>query len=178
MKNAELGDDNFVKREISRRDLLAGTVRIGGALAAGAALSTMPTGRAFAAASNSLIVDTRTGKVRGREVKGVRIFTGIPYGASTAGDNRFHPPAAPTPWTGARDALTPGAPCHQINVWWGAWVNPVAPSEDCLTLNVWSPVAGGEKKPVMVWIHGGGFEGEDSGEPVYSGENLARHGEV
>jgi para-nitrobenzyl esterase len=119
---------------------------------------------------------TSAGKVRGTVVEGIRIFKGIPYGGTTAGKNRFMPPTKPTPWTDTRDALAWGASAPQT-------VPPrvsrqASESEDCLVLNVFTPALDNKKRPVMVWLHGGGWANGSGSSPITDGTNLARAGNV
>jgi para-nitrobenzyl esterase len=115
-----------------------------------------------AVVEESPVVETKSGRLRGSRRDGVFTFKGIPYGQPTGGANRFMPPIAATPWTGVRDALDYGArapqnerPSAAPHV---AWIRDTRPtSEDCLVLNVFTPaLKDGAKRPVMVYIHGGG----------------------
>jgi len=134
------------------------------------------------------IVETDAGRVRGLVHSGIHVFKGIPYGASTAGKNRFMPPARPTPWTGVRDAFQFGhqapqdyAPPPQIKDMFAPQADAVAEGfdEDCLCLNVWTPGPNtGGKRPVMFWCHGGGFANQSGTWPWIFGESLARRGDV
>jgi para-nitrobenzyl esterase len=144
-------------------------------------------GRAQDASGSSVIAETAFGKVRGEQVQGINIFKGVPYGASTAGQSRFMPPAAPAPWTGVRDALHygPSAPQRNPGVTLSAPTRSVAnaglpaESEDCLVLNVWTPaLKDGRKRPVLFWCHGGGFATGSGSSPGTDGANLARRGDV
>jgi para-nitrobenzyl esterase len=133
-------------------------------------------------------VDTKYGKVRGYVLRGVYYFLGIPYGADTSGENRFMPPRKPKPWTDVFPALYygPVSPQNMENRYrspYGAfrdhW-NYSDASEDCLRINVFTPaINDGKKRPVMFWIHGGGFTaGNGIEHDGYCGENLARFGDV
>jgi para-nitrobenzyl esterase len=130
---------------------------------------------------------TTYGMVSGVDRDGVALFRGVPYGASTAGARRFRPPASPEPWSGVRACLRYGLPSPQpigatilpdeIAAANGAG-NPMAMGEDCLVLNVWTPGLDDAPRPVMVWLHGGGFVLGSGASPVTSGEQLARRGDV
>ena len=129
------------------------------------------------------IVETTAGRVRGFTRNGVRIFRGIPYGDTTGGANRFKAPKKPEPWTGVRSSTSwgPVAP-HAPRGGWAndeeqflyQWDDGFA-GEDMLRVNVWTPAVndnGG--RPVLVWIHGGGFQSGSSQElRPYDGERLA-----
>lgn len=134
------------------------------------------------------VAETTTGKVRGFVLNGIHAFRGIPYGADTSGENRFMPPQKPVPWTGVRPALWwgPSAPQDMKNRFANTFYaftdhwNYDEISEDCLRLNVWTPaLKDGKKRPVLVWLHGGGFTaGNGIEQDGYDGENFARMGDV
>ncbi|HTR38809.1 MAG TPA: carboxylesterase/lipase family protein [Bryobacteraceae bacterium] len=143
-------------------------------------------GRARGAETGFIVGETAFGKIRGVENQGIKIFKGVPYGANTAGENRFMPPSDPAKWAGVRDALHYGpstpqsGPSEQRS---GASRaiddNRPAESEDCLVLNIWTPaLKDGRKRPVMFWCHGGGFVSGSGSAPGYDGTNLARRGDV
>jgi para-nitrobenzyl esterase len=134
------------------------------------------------------VTDTTYGKVKGYILRGIYHFLGIPYGADTSGENRFMPPRKPKPYTGVFPA-----------VWWGnsapqnmerRYADPYSAfvdhwnyddvSEDCLRINVWTPAYDdGKKRPVIVWLHGGGFtNGNGIEQDGYNGENLGRYGDI
>jgi para-nitrobenzyl esterase len=151
---------------MNRRSLLRNSLLFGGAAA-----------RAFAAdRSESLDTETQYGKVRGASRNGVIVFRGIPYGGLTEGAARFLPPSKPAKWTGVRDATETGPRCVQGSG--NIFLSPIIgeyfrgsqdraelaqqpDSENCLILNVLTPGLRG-KRPVMVYIHGGGFTGGSS----------------
>jgi para-nitrobenzyl esterase len=116
------------------------------------------------------------GLVAGKLAAGnVRAYLGIPYAASTAGENRWREPQPVKPWTGVRAADQYGAPCAQRA---GRGGGP-APSEDCLFLNVWAPAnSAGKKLPVIVFLHGAGYSTGSGAGAMLSGETLARKGVV
>ena len=145
-----------------------------GVLAAGAAM--LP--RCFSAqqASAAAFVKTSLGGLRGEPLGDVRVFRGVPYAEPPVGALRFRPAQKKKPWIGVRDATAFSAAPIQT-------VEPgVERSEDCLYLNLWTPVGGGPRGngpwPVFVWIHGGGFIGGHAFEPAYDGSQFARAGVV
>lgn len=140
-------------------------------------------------AASQPIVETTAGKILGSIENGIFVFKGVPYGASTAGKNRFMPPAKPEPWSGVRNALQyghsapqtiPGSPSTLRGLdFLAAGGDPpgIGEGEDCLVLNVWTPALednGG--RPVMVWCHGGAFISGSGSAPLYDGANLAKRG--
>ena len=159
----------------------------------------VPCGRSKVVASDqATVVETSTGKIRGFKRNGVYTFKGVPYGASTSGSGRFMPPAKPEPWTGIRNALAYGRVCPQeFTAHFDTDGHNLAshdedafllhrgsaifvPGEDCLRVNVWTPeINGSRKRPVMVYMHGGGFTGGSDHDLLsYEGESLAHNHDV
>ena len=124
-------------------------------------------------------VKTTAGEVRGTTSADgrVRIFKGIPYAAPPVGDLRWKEPRPAPAWEGVRDATEFGRQCVQGPIF-GDITFPQPASEDCLTVNVWTPAARASRLPVMVWIHGGGFQAGAGPEPRHDGEAFVRKGVV
>ena len=166
---------------INRRDFLRRASLVG--LSSAAVVE-----RAGGQPAKRVTSETSFGKVRGVEAGGIKIFKGIPYGASTTGSHRFMPPADPVRWTGVRDALEygPSAPQRDpsarrpaAGALTVAGEKLPAEGEDCLVLNVWTPALNdNRKRPVMFWCHGGGFTTGSGSSPDTDGTNLARRGDV
>ena len=133
------------------------------------------------------VAQTQYGKVKGYIMRDIYTFLGIPYGASTAGKNRFMPPQPPEPWDGVLPTVYFGACAPQAKGNWQStsyktfqdeW-NYAYMSEDCLKLNVWTPAVDKAKRPVIVWIHGGGYSfGCSYEQKGYLGENFWNTGKT
>jgi para-nitrobenzyl esterase len=137
---------------------------------------------------NIALADTQCGKVKGYLLRGINYFLGIPYAADTSGVNRFMPPQKTKPWKDVYQTIWWGDSSPQImekkysNFFNGflSHVNYSDLSEDCLKLNVFTPgINDGKKRPVIMYLHGGGFtSGNSIEQEEYNGENLARFGDI
>jgi para-nitrobenzyl esterase len=180
---------------IGRRMMLKGAALAVGAGATAPALAATPSGsaaptggQAVVARSGVATVEIESGKIAGAVFRGIYSFKGIPYGADTGGANRFQPAKKPQPWTEIRSCRSYSWVCPQDKgtgrqndeeAFMFQW-NDSIEGEDCLRINVWTPGIGDNaKRPVMVWLHGGGFAaGSGNDLPCFDGENLARRGDV
>jgi para-nitrobenzyl esterase len=139
------------------------------------------------AQGGEVLAETANGRVRGRVENGLKVFRGIPYGGDTGGRNRFMPPTKAAAWAGVRDctdwghiapkpvsAIVPNT--YGAMVEWSDYRGGL--SEDCLTLNVWTPATGGARRAVVVIIHGGGFTSGSGNLKALEGDHLARAGDV
>jgi len=129
--------------------------------------------------SSRPVVETRSGRVRGVAEEGLQVFRGIPFARPPVGPLRFAAPEPPEPWAGLRDAgeFGPSAPQRPMRLPLPG-MDVGVQDEDCLRLNVTTPAADGGRRPVMVWIHGGGFAIGSGSQPIYDGAPLARAGDV
>jgi para-nitrobenzyl esterase len=124
---------------------------------------------------------TQQGDIRGIELdSGIRRFSGIPYATPPVDELRWRPPVPAEAWTGVRDAsgFGPVAPQNVDMFSMLLGLEPEDRSEDCLFVNVWTPGADDDARPVMVWIHGGAFMIGSGSMPLYSGEPFAQRGDV
>ena len=180
------------KHTTGRRDLLKGAFAITGtaALLPSTANAAAKDGARAAtplivAESNKAVVETTAGKVRGYSSRGILTFKGIPYGAPPV--SRWLPATGPQPWKGVRSTLAYGWVCPQAartgwkndeDAFMFEWEDG-QPDEDCLRINVWTPATDHRKRPVMVWLHGGGFSAGSAQElKAYDGESLADRGDA
>ena len=137
------------------------------------------------AATPEPVATVTGGRVQGTTLPtpGGAVFKSIPFAAPPVGANRWREPQVVKPWAGARPAKDYGAPCAQSDSGWNGQIAAIS-SEDCLYLNVWTPEwPVRAKRPVMVWVHGGGNGGGSalggaSIEPPFDGASLARRGVV
>ena len=171
--------------QLARRDLL----RLGVGFAAASALRADVTVPVV-----TKVVNTAFGKVQGFTNSGVEVFKGIRYGAPPIGPLRFQPPQKPKPRKDVADATGFGPPAiqmaprlssspatdfaRQLTTIYPTPAEIKIQNEDCLFLNVWTPGAGAGKRPVMVWLHGGGYAYGSGAWPIYDGANLAKKGDV
>jgi para-nitrobenzyl esterase len=169
--------------QVDRRAFIGATATVG----AGLVLGSIPFG-AFAQehrlATVGSTAKTRNGRVRGLLKDGVQQFWCVRYGAPTGGANRFMPPQKPAAWSGVQDhfEITWAAPIEPGMVEPAPVVtalNRLTPqSEDCLTMNVFTPALDNKRRPVMVWFHGGGFSSGSGNYLLYDGTNLAKKEDV
>jgi para-nitrobenzyl esterase len=118
------------------------------------------------------------GWVRGHQDDGVWAFLGVPYARAPLGPLRWRPPERPEPWSGVRDAREPGPMAPQPVPATSLPGDPLQQSEDCLHLSVWTPAPDAARRPVLVWVHGGGFTSGTAGSVIYRGQRLSAEGDV
>ena len=200
--NSEPTLKNGTTGNIGRRALLVGAASVLGSAATAATLPSLRGneggqsgstkalvgGSSVVASADTAIAETSAGKVAGYIHKGIFTFKGIPYAATTEGASRFLPTSKPAPWTGVRSSrhfgyVAPQAPragwANDEESFLFLWDDGIQ-GEDCLRVNLWTPgINDGKKRPVMVWLHGGGYAAGSGQELLsYDGESLARRGDV
>ena len=126
------------------------------------------------------VTRTTAGVLRGTEVPGAWVFRGIPYARSGGADGRWREPSPPAPWAGTRDAASwgPIAPQSPPVPGFSLPGDPTYADEDCLNLNVWTPRPDDAARPVLVWVHGGGFTTGTGASLLFDGRRLAARGVV
>lgn len=124
------------------------------------------------------VATVETGQLKALEAKGVLAFKGIPYAAPPVGAMRWKPPARAAKWDGVKAATAYGPICMQKMPNPDNGIGQYPTSEDCLTLNVFTQNLSHARRPVMVWIHGGGFVNGSGSAELYDGSQLAKHGVV
>jgi para-nitrobenzyl esterase len=126
------------------------------------------------------VVKVDGGQLAGTTSNGVRVFKGIPFAAPPIGELRWKAPQPVAAWSGVKYADAVGAQCIQAPYPSGSpyAVAPQPTSEDCLYLNVWTTASAGDRRPVMVWIHGGAWTRGSGSLPTYDGTALAKKGVV
>jgi para-nitrobenzyl esterase len=184
-------------KNLDRRTLLKGATLASGVAAfapqlpasvAADPIAKVPGAPLIVAKGSGSVVETTAGKVSGYVRNGIVTFKGIPYAGPVGGERRFLAPIKAAPWTGVRSSMYYGQVCPQgpragwaedENAFMFEW-DDGQPGEDCLRVNVWTPAVNDHKKrPVMFWIHGGGYSA-GSGQELksYDGENLSKRGDV
>ncbi len=171
-----------MKNKMNRRSFVGGAALGATGILGGAFHNAMAAGAKDSSAQGP-VANTTSGKIRGvvQENK-VNAFRGVPYGAPTGGENRFMPPVKPEAWTGIKETVewgpeAPQGPHTEIPEV-AATIPKLSISEDCLHLNVWTNALDSRKRPVMLWLHGGGFTSGNGSYSMYDGANMARKHDV
>jgi len=171
-----------MQTKINRRSFVSGAALGAGSLLGGA-LNKAVAASAKDASGQGPVANTTSGKIRGVvQDNKVIAFRGVPYGAPTGGANRFMPPVKPEAWTGIKDTVewgpeAPQGPHTEIPEV-AATIPKLTIGEDCLHLNVWTNGLDSRKRPVMLWLHGGGFASGNGCYTMYDGGNMARKHDV
>ena len=126
----------------------------------------------------STIAETTSGPIQGRVKDDVLLFAGIPYAAAPVGNRRFKAAASVEPWTEVRTTTRFGPAAPQTPTGGMTDSAPVNWNEDCLFLNVCTPALDESRRPVLFWIHGGGYRTGQAGIPWYNGSSFARNGDI
>lgn len=173
--------------------LFGAALALAGCATAASGIDAVPMEDANAVPATTPIVETTYGKVQGLKDDGIDAFLGVRYGKAPTGKLRFKAPQKPDPWDGIMDATDLGAPAmqmyspsgpntsdftRQMQTIFPTGAEAKIDNEDSLFLNVWTPAADGQKRPVMVWFHGGGYAYGSGGWSAYDGRNLAEKGDV
>jgi len=171
-----------MNNKMNRRTFVSGAALGASGILSGA-LNQMVAASAKDSSGQGPVANTTAGKIRGMvQENKVTAFRGIPYGAPTGGANRFMPATKPEAWAGVKETVEwgpeapqgPHAEIPEVT----ATIPKVAISEDCLHLNVWTNGLDSHKRPVMVWLHGGGFTSGNGSYSMYDGANMARKHDV
>jgi para-nitrobenzyl esterase len=183
------GNDAMTDHRLTRRRDILG--RLMAAMFAGPVLLAAGGQTSAEAIKLSATVRTTSGRIRGMTSRGVHVFKGVPYAAPTSGPNRFMPPARRKPWGDVREALRYGLSSPQSNppppdvrdprslIPQFAGLEAFPEGEDCLVLNVWTRgLSDRGRRPVMLWLHPGGYEYGSGSSPGFDGTNLCLRGDV
>ncbi|GGW66002.1 carboxylic ester hydrolase [Streptomyces lucensis JCM 4490] len=140
----------------------------------------MTTSEFHAPSTETPVVRTASGAVRGLREGDLSVFRGVPFAEPPVGAARFQAPRRVRPWDGTREAFAFGPPPPQESGALGRAARPTGPlGDDWLTLNVWTPDPDpSSARPVMVWIHGGSYRRGHGGMPGYDAQHIARDGDV
>src|SRR6266571_2986736 len=162
---------------LSRRKFLTDSSIALAAFASSSVIGASIFASAGSATTEIVEVETAYGRLRGRRNGDLITFKGIPFAGPVSGENRFKAPPPLVPWTGIRDAFSPGPPSFQPSRPSFGTEEPF-PSEDCLVLNIWTPAVDHRRRPVMFYNHGGGFVIGSGSTWYQDGGNLARQYDV
>jgi para-nitrobenzyl esterase len=142
------------------------------------AVSSPLRGQDFLNDGPTVVANTTYGPVEGQKIKDIEVFRGVPFAAPPVGALRFRPPAPPASWSQPLAAKMRTPACAQVLYYDPTENSNDVMSEDCLTLNVWTPAADSKTRPVMVFIHGGALVGGSARNTWYDGTTLAKRGDV
>jgi para-nitrobenzyl esterase len=157
-----------------RRKFLTDSSMVLAAIAGGSLVGASGIAWTLPTTAETVEVKTAYGRLRGTRTADLVTFKGIPYAGPVSRENRFKAPPSLEPWTGVRDAFTPGPPSFQPS----PRVDEPPFSENCLALNIWTPAVDQRRRPVMFYNHGGGFVVGSGSTWYQDGSNLAREYDV